>query len=255
MRYRFSERWSTKADLRWIHRIDDAEDDGLFTIALSYAFGKKTIRDSDKDGVNDSADQCPNTLPAVTVEATGCEKDTDQDGVPDSTDQCPATRRGVSVDSLGCERDSDSDGVVDSQDQCPASVAGVDVDSRGCAEKLTRTETITLNITFAIGSAELTQHFMDEINKVASFMRRFTSVEGVIEGHTDSSGRAAFNKNLSQQRADAVRNILVSQFGIEAQRLNAIGYGEERPIASDDTVQGRQKNRRVVAVFNAQVTQ
>ncbi len=89
--------------------------------------------DSDKDGVVDMQDQCPQTQPGATVDSTGCELDTDGDGVKDSQDQCPQTAQGVAVDNTGCALDSDGDGVVDSLDQCPKTASGIKVDVRGCA--------------------------------------------------------------------------------------------------------------------------
>mgnify|MGYP000338751550 CR=1 FL=1 len=94
---------------------------------------------------------------------------------------------------------------------------------------------------------------VSELKKVAEFMKRFGGVKAVVEGHSDSTGAAAYNKQLSQRRADAVRNALIKEFGIDASRLSAIGYGEERPIADNSTKAGRQANRRVVAVMEAEV--
>ncbi|MCR8921188.1 OmpA family protein [Dasania sp. GY-MA-18] len=233
-RYAFSDRWSTKVDYRLVHALDYSENDGLFTIALSYAFGKTA---------------------AKPVAQKPMVADADKDGVIDSQDQCPNSAMGVSVDSRGCELDSDGDGVVNSKDQCPNTVAGAKVDAKGCAEKLTRTETIVLNVSFASSSAQLTDNFMPEVEKAAAFMRKYSSVTAVIEGHTDSSGGAAFNQRLSQRRAEAVRDVLINQFGIAANRLTAVGYGEDRPVADNSTVAGRKANRRVAAVFKAQVTE
>lgn len=209
LRYRFNERWSSKADIRWLHSIDESENDQLFTVSVSYAFGGK-------------ASPVPAAAPT-----------------PDSD---PAV-------------DSDSDGVLDSADQCPDTPAGAAVDERGCLKKLTRTETITLNVRFASNRAEVSQAFFNEIGKVADFMKRYPTVHGTIEGHTDDTGSAAHNKSLSQRRADAVRQTLIDHFGIDAKRLNAIGYGEERPVADNTTAAGRQQNRRVDAVFSAEVTE
>lgn len=235
-RYAINDRWSSKVDLRWVHGIDDSTNDGLLTVALSYALGKTKAAPA----------KAPQTQPAAIPDA-------DKDGVNDNIDQCKNSPSGVAVDSKGCELDNDKDGVGNSKDQCPETAMGAKVDSNGCAEKLTQTETITLNVTFATSSDQLTDNFMSEIEKVAQFMRKYASVTTVIEGHTDSRGTAEFNKALSQARAKSVLNILVNQFGVDAQRLSAQGYGEESPIASNDTTEGRQKNRRVSAVFEAQI--
>lgn len=91
--------------------------------------------DTDGDGVVDSQDRCPGTPPGTTVDATGCktaESDSDGDGIVNSRDRCPDTPRGARVDANGCELDSDGDGVADSKDSCPDTPSGAKVDARGC---------------------------------------------------------------------------------------------------------------------------
>ncbi len=88
--------------------------------------------DSDHDGVPDYKDKCPNTPKGVPVDKEGCPLDSDGDGVPDYRDVCPNTPKGVKVDDLGCPLDSDGDGVPDYKDKCPGTPAGVQVDSNGC---------------------------------------------------------------------------------------------------------------------------
>lgn len=228
--YALDDRWSSKVDTRWIHDLDGNQNDSWITFAVSYAFGETkkpipVIGDTDKDGVNNKLDLCPNT---------------------------PV---GAAVNANGCEFDSDADGVVNSIDQCPYTYLGARVYTDGCAAKLTHTETIALNVIFASNSDQLTSNFIPELEKVAQFMREYVTVTGVIEGHTDSRGSAALNQQLSQRRAETVRRILLDQFNVDSQRLSAIGYGEEKPVASNDTIEGRQQNRRVEAVFKAQVTE
>ena len=82
-------------------------------------------------------------------------------------------------------------------------------------------------------------------------MKQYPMTDTVIEGHTDSVGTAAYNLSLSQRRAEAVRQVLIDQFKVDASRLTSVGYGEERPIADNRTAEGRQLNRRVVAVVSA----
>lgn len=152
-------------------------------------------------------------------------------------------------------KDSDGDGVMDADDQCPGTPQGAEVDSKGCAKKLTRTESISLHINFPSDSAEVNPSYYGEIQKIADFMKKYATVHSSIEGHTDDTGKAAYNKSLSERRANAVRQVLIDRFGIDAARLDAVGYGEEKPVADNATAQGRLENRRVVAVFNAEVTE
>lgn len=234
MRYALNDKWSTKADLRWVTTDSDASNEALLTLALSYALGKTAS-------------------PAAPMPAKPL--DSDGDGVIDSQDQCPNTAAGIQVNAQGCELDDDGDGVVNSMDACPNTTAGAKVDAKGCALKLTRTESISLSVTFASNSDLIEARHNSELAKVAKFMKEYPTVSGVIEGHTDDTGKASYNMTLSQRRADAIVNELVSEFGVAADRLSAKGYGEEQPIASNDSAEGRQQNRRVVAVFNAEVTE
>jgi OOP family OmpA-OmpF porin len=166
-------------------------------------------------------------------------RDTDGDGVPDHLDECPGTPAGVAVDAVGCPLDSDGDGVPDYQDQCPGTPAGAKVNALGCEESL-----VLRDVNFEFDSAKLTANAQQILLGVADKLRANENVRVRIEGHTDSVGSAAYNKKLSQERADSVAAFLASQ-GVPAQRMGTIGYGEERPIASNETAEGRAENRRV----------
>jgi outer membrane protein OmpA-like peptidoglycan-associated protein len=171
---------------------------------------------------------------------------TDGDGVYDYLDKCPDTPAGVSVDKDGCPLDTDGDGVYDYLDKCPGTPAGLKVDSNGCPVPVS----ITLKIEFDTGKSDIKAKYHEEINVVADFMTKYPQTNTVIEGHTDNTGREAANVQLSQSRANSVRSYLIAKFGIEKDRLQAIGYGPKKPIASNATAEGKQKNRRVQAVIN-----
>jgi OOP family OmpA-OmpF porin len=111
--------------------------------------------------------------------------------------------------------------------------------------------TITLNVEFDTNKAVVKDKYRNEIKKVADFMKKYPNTTAVIEGHTDNVDTAEFNKKLSDERANSVRQYLINNFGIKASRLSAVGYGLTKPIASNSTEEGRQKNRRVQAVIKA----
>ena len=92
-----------------------------------------------------------------------------------------------------------------------------------------------------------------DIRDVAEFMKQFPQTTTVVEGHTDAVGTEAYNQSLSERRAMAVREVLVSEFGIQPGRVDAIGFGEARPVADNDSEEGRAINRRVEAVVEARV--
>lgn len=108
---------------------------------------------------------------------------------------------------------------------------------------------IELEVLFDNDKALIKPNYYNEVAEVAEFMNKYTNTTAVIEGHTDSNASDSYNQQLSQRRADAVKDMLISQFGIQADRLSAIGYGESQPRASNATKEGRQQNRRVIAVI------
>jgi OOP family OmpA-OmpF porin len=108
---------------------------------------------------------------------------------------------------------------------------------------------MTLNIEFDTNKSVIKPAYFKEVAKVANFMENYPQVKGTIEGYTDSVGSAKYNLRLSQRRAESVVNMLVEKYGINESRLLAKGYGMTRPIADNNTKEGRQMNRRTVANF------
>jgi OOP family OmpA-OmpF porin len=196
--------------------------------------------DSDGDGVVDSVDKCPNTPAGTPVDAMGCELDSDGDGVVDSKDQCPNTPAGVKVNESGCELDSDGDGVVDSKDKCPDTPKGDRVDSSGCSFT---TEIRLPGVVFDTDKADLRPESFPILDGAVETLKRYPELAIEVAGHTDSVGSDAYNKSLSQRRAETVRQYLAAKGASNA--LTARGYGERQPIAKNTTEEGRLENRRV----------
>jgi len=107
----------------------------------------------------------------------------------------------------------------------------------------------TLNVEFDFDKSTIKKGYYQDIDDLAQVMKDYPDLSVVIEGHTDSVGTAAYNKKLSQERADAVKKYMVEK-GIDANRLKAQGFGEDKPIAGNETEEGRQKNRRVEAAVD-----
>ena len=189
--------------------------------------------DSDGDGVTDDLDKCPDTPKGEKVDAGGCPlpKDSDGDGVTDDLDKCPGTPKGEKVDAGGCPlpRDSDGDGVTDDLDKCPGTAAGTKVDATGCAQVFepTKTTLVLEGVNFASGSAELTSGARAVLDDIAVKASTHPDLRVEVAGHTDSKGSRNSNLKLSQQRADAVRDYLISK-GVAADRLVAKGYGPDQ---------------------------
>ncbi|MBR9912583.1 MAG: OmpA family protein [Gammaproteobacteria bacterium] len=214
-----------RGDVRMFNSLDEEQTDFGIQLGLNYAFGKATPKfiDSDGDGVEDGADACPNT---------------------------PA---GASVNAQGCPLDSDGDGVFDYRDKCPNTAKNLKVDADGCPIKLTKAVSIELKVNFDNNSAVVKPEYLAEIKRVSDFMRQYANTVVEIQGHTDSSGAADYNMQLSQRRAEAVAKKLVSEFGVPAGRVTAKGYGKNMPVASNSTKEGRAANRRVVAQVQTKV--
>ncbi|MBD2857639.1 OmpA family protein [Spongiibacter sp. KMU-158] len=212
-------------------------------LGLRYNFfdAKYGVQDEDGDGVADDADQCPGTPAGVQVDAVGCPLDGDKDGVADYLDQCLNTPAGAEVDDQGCELDSDNDGVVDANDMCPDTPAGTEVMSNGCGADQS---VVLRGVNFETNSSKLTINAESILNGVAGTLNESTGFDVELQGHTDSVGNDSYNMSLSKKRANSVKNYLIGQ-GVEGNRLVARGYGEEQPVASNDSSEGRALNRRV----------
>ena len=258
LKYFLTDTIAVRGDARYVRTFDETHNNLITTLSVDFHFGgKKKVAaaaapaDSDGDGVTDDNDRCPGTPGGVAVDVRGCPLDSDGDGVYDYQDKCPDTPVGAAVDRSGCPLDSDGDGVYDYKDKCPETPGDLKVDPNGCPVMQEEQVSIKLDIQFEINKADIRSQYHPQLKEVADFLQTFANTTAVIEGHTDNSGDAAYNKDLSQRRADSVRAYLIQNFGIDPNRLTAIGYGEQRPVASNDTRQGRAQNRRVVAVFTA----
>ena len=180
------------------------------------------------------------------VAAAAAPADSDGDGVTDDRDRCPGTPRGVEVDMNGCPLDSDGDGVADYRDRCPNTPAGVRVDDNGCPVKDEVVLTID-RLNFAFDSAELDASARAALDSAVAVIRDHREVQLDVVGHTDSSGPEEYNQRLSERRAQAAVDYLVSK-GVDRSQLRAVGRGEASPVASNDTRDGRARNRRVELV-------
>ena len=189
--------------------------------------------------------------------ATAADPDPDGDGIPAPRDRCPTKKEDIDgfQDDDGCpDPDNDQDGIPDVVDRCPLkpeTINGVK-DDDGCPDQgktevvLTRTHIkIRQRVFFATGSDQLKRRSYVILRQVALFLKaKFFIRKVLVEGHTDNMGDPEMNVDLAERRAQRVANFLVSR-GVAAHRLLAKGYGSKRPLASNKTKAGKQKNRRV----------
>ncbi|PTL76944.1 OmpA family protein [Vitiosangium sp. GDMCC 1.1324] len=216
--------------------------------------------DNDQDGIADAQDKCPLKPEDKDgfQDEDGCpDPDNDQDGIADAQDKCPLKPEDKDgfQDEDGCpDPDNDRDGIADAQDKCPNEaevINGLD-DEDGCPDQgKGKVEVkagkilILEKVYFATNKDVVLERSFPLLEQVAAVLRANPQLTKVrIEGHTDSQGDDSFNLDLSQRRANSVLRFLVEK-AIAAERLDATGYGETKPVDTNKTVQGRENNRRV----------
>jgi len=200
--------------------------------------------DTDKDGTLDFLDNCPSV--AGPKENAGCPwPDTDLDGLLDKDDKCPNIKGPKEND--GCPYvDTDGDGILDKEDECP-SVKGV-AENKGCpkieaaAQEILKTAFDDLE--FVAGSAVIKEASNNSLNDLAGLLLKKPEWKIQISGHTDNVGNDQANLILSKKRAESVKTYLVSK-NVPAERVKTLFFGKTKPIAPNETEEGRQKNRRV----------
>jgi outer membrane protein OmpA-like peptidoglycan-associated protein len=211
--------------------------------------------DTDADGIIDELDACPEAAGEKHEDPKkhGCPPDRDGDGIIDKQDACPDLKGIPSSDpeQNGCPGDTDGDGIRDDKDACPKEKGKADPDpeKNGCPAlvRVTEKEIVILQqVQFKTASDVILPASDDLLTQVAEVLREHPELKRVeVQGHTDNRGNANFNQNLSQRRAASVVKWLTTRGGVEASRFESKGYGMSEPIDTNDTEQGRQKNRRV----------
>lgn len=216
--------------------------------------------DNDRDGIPDVKDACPDEPEDHDTfeDVDGCpDPDNDRDGIPDVKDQCPLDPEDLDgfEDEDGCpEPDDDRDGIPDAQDKCPheREVINGFEDEDGCPDEgetnvEVTSEKVTINtkVMFDFDSDRISAQSFSILNQVALTLQANLQLERIrIEGHTDEQGPDEYNLELSQRRAEAVMTYLVNR-GVDSSRLEAVGYGEMRPILKGSSDEAFAKNRRV----------
>jgi outer membrane protein OmpA-like peptidoglycan-associated protein len=214
--------------------------------------------DADGDGIADKDDACPDKRGPRTTDpkTNGCPlaTDADGDGVTDKEDACPSVAGIASADpkTNGCpDPDPDKDGVLGDKDACPNEAGKPDPDptKNGCPKAFVQGGLIKIldQVKFQTGSSAIAagKDNDDTLQAVVNVLQKHPEIKMLsVEGHTDNKGYADQNKKLSAARAASVVDALVKK-GIAKERLSSVGFGQEKPIASNDTEAGRKDNRRV----------
>lgn len=227
-----TDRVKLRTELRY--RLENSDDtvsgqdtfgDIMFNTGLSVAFGESSMQSTKTTLV----EQAP--------------IDSDKDGVSDANDRCPQSDMGSDVDSTGCaivDGDDDNDGVPNSKDSCPNSVAGAVVGSDGCEVKVV----IELQgVHFDTDKSTLKAESIAILNAAVTTLGEHGTIMVEVAGHTDSRASDEYNQALSHRRAEVVFDYLVDH-GVAANRMTWKGYGENSPVATNDTDEGMARNRR-----------
>jgi outer membrane protein OmpA-like peptidoglycan-associated protein len=217
---------------------------GIVTGGLMYSFGGKPYRvDRDGDTIFDEDDKCPDVPGELVYDGCPPPVDSDGDGIMDDKDQCPDVP-GL-AEYNGCPPpDQDGDGVTDDKDKCPAEPGPAS--NNGCPEVVLEDKKILLRqARFETNKANILPEYAGILDELANFMKRHPEIERVaVHGHTDIEGTRQRNQQLSNDRAAAVMAYLVER-GVDKNRLEQKGFGQDKPIASNRTPEGKAKNRRV----------
>jgi OOP family OmpA-OmpF porin len=282
-----NDKWRVITEIAAYHDFGEGYNDVSAKLGLAYSFGEPRTpakpKDSDNDGVYDTQDKCASTPVGVSVDAMGCNIDSDGDGVLNSMDQCPNSPAGTKVDSTGCNEDADFDGVLNTIDGCPNTIPGTPVGVKGCSLLLdtdedgvldtadkcsdtpitdkvdtsgcsifTETEVaVNLQVLFGNNSSVVSNAADEKFQEFADFMNRYPQTDSVIEGHASAPGKASYNLMLSEKRAASVRKLLIDNYGIAAERLSSIGYGETQLLDTSNTREANKVNRRITAKVSA----
>ena len=230
----------------------DSDGDGILDIkdACPYEAGLKKYMgcpDTDGDGIVDVEDACPELKGSISNH--GCpiqDKDIDKDGIPDIEDYCvylPGTK-----EFHGCP-DTDQDGVSDIDDACPY-LRGSKT-NKGCPSTTQQAKQLSALVEFDTDQAIIHPEYALELDGIIQGVEGVDNYQIMIAGHTDTEGNAAYNYQLGQQRAAAIKHYFLER-GVASNRIQLISYGEAKPVARNSSSLGRTRNRRgeVRVVFN-----
>jgi large repetitive protein len=222
-----------------------------------------TEGDADGDGILDSKDECPNDPEDKDdfEDEDGCpEPDNDKDGIPDVDDKCPLVPEDLDrwEDEDGCpDPDNDNDKILDGADECPNDPEVVNgfEDEDGCPDEANKKKLVVVKrdrieildkVYFATDSDRILPKSYPLLDNVATVINEHKEIPAVfVEGHTDSDGKDSYNLDLSDRRAKSVMKYLIERGGVAADRVKAQGFGETKPIDTNDTAAGKANNRRV----------
>jgi len=241
LKYFITDWVALRADLRDVHVFDISRNNLEYTVGLSFLFGgeKKAAQSSTQE---------PEAAPVVSSvkeppsAVTEVEKKEEKVAVADVKEQEQEQKKEAAAPVTIVKQEEQKETAKEA-----AAVAAV-------AKEMVEKGRATVHVRFDFDKADIKPEFYKEIEKFAKVMEQHKELKVVIEGHTDNIGEKDYNQGLSERRANSVRTCLIEKFGIEASRLTSKGYGMSKPIFTNKSKAGRQKNRRVEAVVDYTIT-
>jgi OOP family OmpA-OmpF porin len=221
IKYFLTDKVALRGDVRHLISFDDNYNNLLYTVGLSFVFG--------------GGKPAPAPVAAKKVEEPVAKPAPAPAPEPVVVEKAPVVEKKAEVVEEPA-KDSDGDGITDDKDKCPGTPVSAKVDSRGCW--------VIKGLQFETGKSIIKRQSYKELENVLVVMKKNPEMKLEIQGYTDNKGSAEKNKVLSEKRANAVKKYFESK-GIKKDRLSAKGYGQESPVATNDTAVGRTENRRV----------
>ena len=221
-----NDKWRVITEIAAYHDFGEGYNDISYKLGLAYTFGGKSA-----------------------TAAPAAPKDSDNDGVYNNRDQCPDTPAGTIVGAKGCSLvlDTDQDGVLDTADKCADTPLTYKVDATGCSVFMETEVAVDLKVLFGNNRSKVNNPDDSQFQEFADFMNRYPQTDTVIEGHASAPGKADYNLWISKKRAEAVRQLLIEQYGIDGARITLQGFGETQLIDTANTQAANEVNRRITA--------
>jgi len=240
LKYAINDSLALRADFRLVNDVEDHHVDKVSSIGLQMTFGHKG---------NNEASQEMDFQPIEYDE--NVDQTTEEMAEPTPANE-PEPITEIEQPVIA-EDNQPMDNNVEQEEPLPEPPVTTDGTEPSLSEQaavVAAQPPVKLNVQFASNQTQVQQKFYPEIEKLATFLMENPNTTVVIEGHTDDTGAASYNQKVSEERANAIADVLVEIFGIPENRVSAIGYGEDKPLFDNDSAEHRQANRRVVAVIS-----
>ena len=238
LQFDVTERFFARTEYRYDDMVNEEIEHNNYVLEAGLRFGDKSVSSASSSAKNNMTDD----VEAAKKAAADEQKKAEAMAAEEARKKAEAAKAEAAAAKakLAATIDSDTDGVVDVKDKCAGTPKGTTVDADGCPDFKGSLQ----GVYFETSSAKLTENSEAILDEAAAELKRYPNLAVEVQAYTDSRGSDALNLKISEDRAKSVRTYLINK-GVSADKLTAKGYGEANPIATNDTAEGRAKNRRV----------